>query len=183
MKLKGKIVDVSLDFITHKPKLTIQLTNQENILTEEFNKLQEEDLLDIEIVKHRERRSLNANAYLHVLINKLARVYNRTDEEMKKILNLSYGTIATDKEGKVMGCKVPKGSNVQSFYPYSKWYKTDKDGCDCYLFYKQTHLLNSMEFSQLLNGVVQECKDAQIETLDEIELKQLIDSYETLNIK
>lgn len=183
MKLKGKIVSLDLDFVSHKPKITIQLTNQESILTEEFNKLQEEELLDIDIVKHREKRSLNANAYFHLLVNKLARVYNRTDEEMKTMLNLSYGTIATDESGKVLGCKVPKGANIKTFYPYAKYYKTDKDNCDCYLFYKQTSTLNTLEFSKLLNGVVQEAKDAGIETLDEIELKQLMASYEASNSK
>lgn len=129
------------------------------------------------IEEYKERRSNDANAYFHVLVNRLARYYTISDEDMKIKMNLSYGTIAKDKNGKMLGCKVPSGTDIKEFYPYAKWYKEDLDGCDCYLFYKQTHTLNSLEFSQLLNGVVQECKDAGIETLDEIELKHLIDSY------
>jgi hypothetical protein len=174
----GKIVGLDLDFLNHKPKLTIQLNRQDILTTDEFTKLKDEDLLDIEIKKHTEKRSLNANAYFHLLINKLARKQNISDEEMKVKMNLQYGTIATDEEGKIIGCKLPKGTNINQFYPYSRWYKEDKDGCDCYLFYKRTHHLNKNEFSKLINGVVSECKESGIETLDEIELEKLLEKYE-----
>lgn len=182
MKLKGKISDINLDYLNHKPKITLHLSNQVDILTDEFNQLCEEELLDIEIVKHREKRGLQANAYFHVLVNKLARHFNISDDDMKIKMNLQYGTIAVDENGKILGAKVPKGVDLKRFYPYSKWYK-EQDGCDCYLFYKRTHTLNSKEFSQLINGVVQECKDVGIETLDEIELQRLIDEYEASNSK
>lgn len=177
MKLKGKITDISLDYLLHKPKITIQLTNQQDILTDEFNKLKEEELIDIELSKHVEKRESRPNAYFHVLINKLARHYDIPDEEMKIKMNLQYGTIATDKNEKVIGCKLPKGTDIKMFYPYARWYKEDKDGCDCYLFYKRTSSLNKIEFSKLLNGVVMECKDVGIKTIDEIELENMIDSY------
>ena len=177
MKLKGKIVNIDLDFLTKKPKVTFQLTNQMDICTDEFNKLQEEELLDIEIDKHRDKRSNDANSYFHLLVNKLARYYNLSDEEMKIKMNLSYGTITKDVNDKALGAKVPKGTDMQSFYPYSKWYK-EQDGCDCYLFYKRTHTLNTLEFSQLLSGVIQECKDVGIPTLDDLEIQKMLDEYD-----
>jgi len=183
MKLQGKIVGLDLDYLTHRPKITLQLTNQQDILTDEFNKLQNEELLDIDISKYIEQRGLRPNAYLHVLLNKLARHYDISDEEMKIKMNLQYGVIATDETGKVIGCKLPKGTDMKVFYPYAKWYKEDSDGCDCYLFYKQTHTLNKVEFSKLLNGVVMECKDVGIKTIDEIELERMIDKYFVSNSK
>ena len=176
MKVNGKIVGLHLDYFNHKPKLELELTRQDNL--DDYYLLKDEDLLDIEIKKHTEKRSLNANAYFHLLINKLARKEDTSDEEMKIKMNMQYGTIATDPEGKILGCKLPKGTDIKQFYPYAQWYKEDKDGCDCYLFYKRTHLLNKSEFSKLINGVVSECKDSGIETLDEIELKKLIEKYE-----
>lgn len=177
MKLKGRIVDINLDYLTHKPKITLQLTNQQDILTEEFNKLQKEEILDIELVKHREQRGLQANKYFHSLINQLARHFTLTDEEMKIKMNTSYGSLARGEDGQVLGCKVPKGTDLTSFYPYAKWYK-EQDNCDCYLFYKRTSDLNTLEFSQLLNGVVQECKDVGIQTLDELEIERMMKAYE-----
>ena len=144
---------------------------------EKYEEVKRYDLLDISFDKHRNKRSLDANSYLHVMLNKLARCFTISDEEMKIKMNLAYGTIARDESGKILGAKVPKGTNMQSFYPYSKWYK-EEDGCDCYMFYKRTHELNTKEFSQLLSGVLQDCKESGIETLDDIQFKSLMDDYE-----
>lgn len=127
-------------------------------------------------------RGTQANRYFHKLINELAR-YNRStgyaisDEEMKININLSYGTIATDTNNKVLGAKVPKGTNIQEFYPYSKKYK-EEDGCECYIFYKRTSELNSKEFYQLIKGLEVECKKVGIKTIDDIEFERMMAEYE-----
>lgn len=135
-----------------------------------------------EIREYKELRGLQANKYFHKLVNELAR-YNRSigyaisDEEMKINMNLSYGTIDTFDDGKVKGAKVPKGTNMQEIYEYSKWYKTE-DECDCYIFYKRTHLLNTSEFTQLIRGVEVECKNVGIKTLDDLEFEKMMNEYE-----
>lgn len=129
--------------------------------------------------KERKKRSLDANAYFHVLVSELSKYYETSLEEMKIKMNLEYGEIATDEHGK-LGCKVPKGMDISQFYKYAKWYKEDVDGCDCYLFFKETHTLNSKEFARLINGVVQECREVGIETLEDIEINALLENY---NIK
>lgn len=135
------------------------------------------------IDEYKEKRGLRANKYFHTLVNQLAK-YNRgksfaiSDEEMKIKMNLSYGTIATDETGKVIGCKLPKGTDITSFYPYAKKYKEDKDGCDCYIFYKRTSELNSKEFWQLIKGVEVECEKVGIPTLDDIELERMMKEYD-----
>ena len=72
MILRGKIVGLDLDYIYHKPKLTIQLTNQYDLLTEQFSKLKELEEIDVDLSEHKEKRSLNANAYAWFLIGKIA---------------------------------------------------------------------------------------------------------------
>lgn len=127
-------------------------------------------------------RGLQANKYFHKLINELAR-YNRnsgyaiSDEEMKIHINTSYGTLATDDNGKLAGAIVPKGLDISSYYPYAKLYRTDADR-DYYLFYKRTRELNTKEFTQLIRGLEQECKDAGIPTLDDIEFERMMREYE-----
>ena len=101
MKLKGRLLDLHLDYVTHRPKLVIELQGQDNL--GEYGKLKEEKILDIDITKPSAKRSLNANAYLHLLLNKLARHYDVADDEIKIKMNLQYGTIATDDNGKVIG--------------------------------------------------------------------------------
>ena len=130
-----------------------------------------------EIKEYKQKRSNDANAYFHLLVNKLARYYNISDEDMKIKMNLDYGTVARFEDGRIKGCKVPEGTKIREFYNYAKWYKTDIEGNDCYIFYKQTHTLDSKEMSQLINGVVQECQDVGIETKTPAEIKSLLESW------
>lgn len=59
MKLQGTLADISIDFKTQKPKITLLINSNMKTL-EELDKL---NLLDIEVKKHRNKRSLDANAY------------------------------------------------------------------------------------------------------------------------
>ena len=137
---------------------------------------------EYELKEYKPIRGLRANAYFHKLINELAK-YNRSighaisDDEMKININLSYGTIAKDENRNITGAMVPKGTDMQYFYPYAKWYKST-DTCDCYYFYKRTHELNSKEFWQLIKGLERECKDVGIPTLDDLEFERMMREYE-----
>lgn len=179
MNLTGKIEDLTINYRTGKPIVSIEFNETESAINC-YELLKDEQKLAIKIDKYKEKRSLNANAYFHSLVNQLGRYFNISDEEMKIKMNLLYGTIAKDNEGKILGAKVPKGMKISNYYPYAKWYKDD-GSFSCYLFYKRTHELNTLEFSQLLNGVVQECKDVGIQTLDDMEIQRLIDNYEVSN--
>jgi len=134
-----------------------------------------------EVKEYKNKRSNDANAYFHVLVNQLARYYNIADDEMKIRMNLDYGTVARFEDGRIKGCKVPEGTNIKDFYKYSKWYKTDQEGNDCYIFYKATHELNTTEMSQLIKGVVQECQDIGIETKSKKEIESLLKSWNGTN--
>ena len=136
--------------------------------------------LDIVAKKHREKRSLDANAYFHVLINKMARVMRLSDDDMKIKMNLQYGTVATDDKGMKCGVKVPKSTNIIAFYPYAKWIgEVEENGkmFDKYLFYKRTSELNTKEMGELIDGVVTECNELGIETLPPEELKSMKEAW------
>lgn len=133
-----------------------------------------------EVKEYKEKRSKDANAYFHVLVNELARYFNISDKEMKIKMNLQYGTIAKDSNGNSIGIKIPQGTDITQFYDYAKWFgKCEDNGIkfDKYLFYKQTHTLNTKEMSQLINGVVQECQDVGIETKPRQEIESLLKSW------
>lgn len=133
-----------------------------------------------EVKEYKEKRSKDANAYFHVLVNELARYFNISDKEMKIKMNLQYGTIAKDGNGNSIGIKIPKGTDIRQFYDYAKWFGECEDNgikFDKYLVYKQTHTLNTKEMSQLINGVVQECQDVGIETKPREEIESLLRSW------
>lgn len=170
---------VTLDYRTNQPIISFSFKNKE--VLEHLNEYENADL-DIEIKKHREKRSLDANAYFHVLVNKLARKLGTSDSEMKTRMNLEYGTIATNKDGTKTGIKVPYGTDVSAFYPYFKKFgECVENGMtwEKYLAYKQTHNLDTKEMSQLIDGVVSECKENGIETLPDIEIKSLLGEWKS----
>lgn len=123
--------------------------------------------LDIEIKVHREKRSRSANAYFHVLVNKIAGELNESDERVKTRLVIEYGTVARDADGLVIGFKLPATVDVAKIYPYTKLFdqRVENGKCfNCYLVLKPTHDMDSKEMAHLIDGAVQEAKELGIET-------------------
>lgn len=127
--------------------------------------------INVDVQKYREKRSLTANAYFHVLVNKLATTLNTSNEEMKRWLVRQYGTTA-EVEGKSVEIRLPKGANPLDFYEYCVFVGSI-DGYDHYLLMKQTHVMNTAEMSKLIDGTISECKALGIETLSDDELERL----------
>ncbi len=178
MQFTGQLTDISIDFKTNKPKITF-LVNEKSALNQ-IDEIRNIEKLVVEAKKYRAKRSLDANAYFHVLVNKLARHFNISDSEMKIKMNLEYGTVAINLDGTKVGIKVPKGTKIEQFYPYCKWFGDCVEGelaFDKYLFYKQTHTLDSKEMSKLIDGVVHECKQVGIETLTDEELESMMKEW------
>lgn len=133
---------------------------------ESFDSLKDADL-DIEIKQHREKRSKSANAYFHVLVNRIAAELNCSDEDVKTRLVLEYGALAKDKDGCTVGFKLPASVDGSSLYPYVKLFDTRVEGgkqFHCYLVYKQTHTMDTKEMARLIDGAIAEAKELGIET-------------------
>ncbi len=161
--MTGRLVDLAFT-LGGKQRLTIELDGD---FREQWDKLHQELLLDVEIKKHRNRRSLSANAYFHVLCNKIAAETGESDDEVKRRLVVSYGALARDKDGKMVGLKLPPTVDPCEFYPYVRYYETrQENGKDfaCYLVYKDTHRMDTKEFSHLVDGAITEAKELGIQT-------------------
>lgn len=81
MDLKGRIKDIFTDFYRHKHVLTLELDTPPN--NEEYASLKDIDKLDITIKKHREGRSLNANALLWKCLTEIAQAMNPPQDKWK----------------------------------------------------------------------------------------------------
>ena len=166
--MKGRLRD--LTFGRHGEQI-LSLAVQADFRNK-FDELKDSDL-DIEIKKHRERRSLNANAYFHLLVNKIAEQQGLGNEEVKTSLVVEYGALAKDENGAVVGFKLPSSVDVRTLYRYVKCFDTrveDGKEFNCYLVYKQTHLLDSKEMARLIDGTVYEAQSLGIETATPEEL-------------
>ena len=132
---------------------------------------------DIQVEKWSEKRSLQANAYFHVLCADIAKATKSSLDDVKKMLVLRYGTPARGKDTKYAAVKVPRNTDIDQFYPYARHIGQDENGLDMYILFKQTHTLNREEMSHLIDGTVYEAKALNIETLPPDELARMMNRY------
>lgn len=123
--------------------------------------------VNVSIKKWRRPRSNDANAYFHVLVNKIAEAQNLGDDEVKRSLVVEYGALAKDEDGNTLGAMLPLSADITDFYPYARCYKTmELDGREynCFLFYKRTHTLDSKEMARLIDGTIYVARSLGIDT-------------------
>ena len=131
---------------------------------------------ELTVEKWSEKRSLQANAYFHVLANLIAKETKSSMDDVKKLLVSQYGTIAMGSDGKYAAVKLPKNTDPEQFYPYYKFVRSDPDG-DIYVLFKRTSQLNKDEMNRLIQGTVDEAKALQIETMTPQELETMMSRY------
>lgn len=137
--------------------------------------------LSVEVKKWSNPRSLSANAYFHVLVGKIAEVQRLGMDEVKKRMVTEYGAIKRSDDGASVGFKLPESVNADEIYPYTKWFDTRTENgkaFHCYLVFKQTHTLDSMEMSRLIDGVVSEAKTLGIETMPPREIERMLSKWQ-----
>ena len=86
--MTGRLVDMSFS-LNRKQRITLEVDSDFRSL---WDKLNQEPLLDIEIKKHRNKRSHSANAYFHVLVNKIAAETGESDDLVKGWLHRGLQT-------------------------------------------------------------------------------------------
>lgn len=123
-------------------------------------------LYDCEIKEHREKRSLDANAYCWVLLDKLADAIRSTKEELylKKVREVGpYKDFSlTEDEAKTFRVaweKLGTGWPTE-IVDYSR--SGDRRVVRAYYGSSQ---YNTKQMSRLIDSIVQDCKDLGIETL------------------
>ena len=160
--MKGRLKD--LTFGAHgEQHITITVTSD---FRESYDELKDADV-NVTIKKWRAPRSKDANAYFHVLVNKIAEAQSLGDDEVKRTLVVEYGALAKDEDGNTMGAMLPVSANIDEFYPYTRCFKTmELEGrrYNCYLFYKRTHTLDSKEMSRLIDGAIFVARSLGIDT-------------------
>lgn len=123
-----------------------------------------------ELKVRRKKRSLDANAYYWVLITEIADVLRTSKEELHFQMLREYGQITS--------VCVPSEFNMKGFIKYY-----ERDGIfesggreyTVYKVYKPSSEMDSKEMSILIDGVIDEAKALDIETLPPDELKKMLE--------
>lgn len=78
MNFTGKLEGLKMDYATKKQSISVEVNEDAR---DAFQELKDCEKLDIQIKKHREKRSLDANAYYWVLITKFAKKLELSNPE------------------------------------------------------------------------------------------------------
>lgn len=136
-------------------------------------RLDKDTVYDVKIDKHREKRSLNANAYLWKLVTEIGNVLNKSKEEVYLQMLIDYGQSEM--------VSILSEIDVKGYFKYYKLAGTsilNGKEFNHYKIYKGSSEYDTKEMSILLNGVVQEAKNLGIKTKDDIELERLVEEWE-----
>ena len=140
-------------------------------LQEIFN-LDKNTIYDVKINKHREKRSLNANAYLWELCTQIGDILRKSKEEVYLDMLVDYG--------QSIMVSVLSDVKLNGFYKYYKEAgKSILNGKKFthYKIYKGSSEYDTKEMSILLDGVVQEARQLGIRTKEDEELEKMIDKW------
>lgn len=182
MICKGILKNLSLDWNTKKPEVTLQLDTKA-----EFIEKLKEKVLSVELKEYRQKRSLDANAYYWKLLTELADKIGQSNAWIHNDMLRKYGQVETI-DGKMVYIVIPdtdtaynKAYEAQEYHikPTSQ-VKEGKDGMmyRTYIMLRGSSSYNTKEMSQLIDGLVRECKDVGIETMTPEELKRMMELYE-----
>lgn len=174
MKHTGRLKEPVIDWQTGKMTAVIEINED---FRQTYEELKDCEKLSLEIKPYKERRSLNANAYFHVLNGKIADRLGISKPRCKNLLIGRYGQPELIGEGEQAVLKtnisVSQMMEQETLHCMPCGGK-EENGIEVNFFrvYRGSHTYNTEEMSHLIDGAIQEAKDigipdAEIATPDE----------------
>jgi hypothetical protein len=140
---------------------------------EELTRLKDEKLA-VKIDKHRNRRSVNANAYAWVLINKIAEKMHMSKDYVYQLMLKRYG------QGTVISVLTDKLPDVQrelDYWEIHGYGKVNGREFTHIRFWVGSSKYNTKEMSVFIDGIVDEAKELSIETMTPDELNKMVGEW------
>lgn len=175
MQTTAKITDINIDFTTKKTKISLLLdTNDINVVEE----LKNENKLNLELKKWYKKRSLDSNAYMWTIAEKISQklgiskleVYRDAIKEVGQCEVLPIKNEAVDTfinawqhNGQGWLCEIIGKSKLAGYTNVTAYYGSS--------------IYDSKSMSRLVDLIVQEAKQLEIETLPPEELESLKRSW------
>lgn len=174
----GIIKDINIDYKTHKAKISLLLDTKQLDIVEE---LKNENKLNVEIKKHREKRSLDANAYFWKLLQELCELaeIDTTEEYKRRVKELGiFRRFRIEKDNIKTFEKMWTAQGIAWFCEVADTeYVGDIEFKIIHAYYGSSSY-NSRQMSRLIDGVVQDCKIYGIETKPQQEIDSLLKEWD-----
>lgn len=182
MKLLAKIKDIGRT-LSGSITITLESAHMDTAEALELSKL---DMLDVEMKKHRGKRSRDANAYYWKLVSKIADMLHVSNPYIHNYLLRKYGQIEVI-DGQAVYMDIPDTESAQNSVDEEQSYhlkptsqvREGEDGImyRTYMMLRGSSKYDTKEMSRLIDGLVSECKEMGIETLPPEELERMMAAY------
>jgi len=173
MKTTGKLVSVTQNVLNGKLNITFEIDTKPDDIKNLSGKV-----IDLTAGTHRNRRSLDANAYFHVLVGKIAAVNGISIAHAKNIMIARYGVPETMEDGTHLFYKTNAPweymRESESLHSVPVRYEGN---ATFYRIMRGTHTYDSKEMANLINGTVLEAKDLGIETETPDEIERMVQQW------
>ena len=171
--MKGRLVDLSIG-LNRKQRVTIELDSD---FRSEFEALRESDI-SVDVKKFRQKRSLDANAYCWVLLDKLAEHTGLNKLDLYRSYIREIG--GNSETVCVLNAAVEK--LCEGWHHNGLGWQTDTmpsklDGCTNVVLYYGSSTYNTAQMSHLVDMIVQDCREMGIETLPPHKLAAMMEEW------
>lgn len=183
MEFTGKVIGAARDYSTGKYSITFEV-NEGYAMQHGYDKIKELPKLSVKAVRFTGRRSLDANAYFHVLVGKIAEALVISKVRCKNILIGRYGQqeFLDDKQPCILKSNIPVEKMLEQEFLHCVPFKTrQENGIDLvfYKVYRGSHTYDTREMSCLIDGTVAEAKEMGIETATPDEIRMMKERWGT----
>ena len=184
MEFKGKISSAFRDIVTGKWNLTF--STDQNVA--EAAQIFSGKDIDVKLKQHKEKRSLDANAYYWCLLTKLARIHGWSNAEAHNRMLRDYGQYE-QVEGQLIAVPLPDTdqterevlSKIEYHLALSPKVTIMKGETKrVYLLLRGSSTYNTEEMARLISGLIEECRYSGIqdsEIMTPFEKRKLYEQY------
>lgn len=173
MELNAEITDIAIDYRTKRPRITLDV---EGRLDPEIDELK--GRLTVKLNKYHRKRSLDANAYVWVLMDRLSAktgipkvtIYRRAIREIGGV-----STVVCVKNAAVSAlCDAWESRGIGW---QTDTMKSNLPGCTNIILYYGSSSYDTAQMTALLDYIIAECREQDIQTMTPNEIAQLTASW------
>lgn len=162
------------DVATDKWLVTFEIEQQPT----DYDKLKDKHL-SLTVKQWREGRSLNANAYFHVLVGKIAEVMGVSHTEIHNIMIADYGYKDEGIPNMLLRADIEwERLDAMHLKPTPYFKVVNYESYREFELMRGSHTYDTKEMARLIDGVVFEAKALGIETMTPNELEKLKHQWE-----
>ena len=184
MEFKGRIASMFRDLVTGNWNVTISTGQNIEEAIQTFSGKE----IDVKLKQHREKRSLDANAYYWCLLTKLARIHGWSNAEAHNRMLRDYGQYE-QVEGQLIAVPLPDTDQTErevlskmeyhlALSPKVTIMKGETKRV--YLLLRGSSTYNAEEMARLISGLIEECRYSGIpdsEIMTPFEKRKLYEQY------